>query len=356
MSIAIEPLNANNWLKVCELSITEAQRQIFTVPNVYWIGISRYEEHSELFAVKRGGDYTGGDYNSGDYTGTNYADGGYPGGDYVGLVGGGLDEDGISGYINPLMVDERFQRQGYAAEAIHLMIDYLIRKYHVSCIHINHRKDNHTAGRLYERLGFAVYSETENEFCRRYIVNNGIQILSLRDNTNRADECRKLLLEHFNEFASNHPAEVLASAELHPSEPHPAEPHPSEQHSAELLPQGYFMLKDDRVIGWTGLHEHEVVSGRVYGWEGLLKKDIIMSEELSPWITPLLVHPDERGNSYGKMLLEYARKEAGRLGYKVVYLTTGEIGFYEKYGFREVGLTTFTWGRPTKVYEHDAIW
>jgi len=28
-----------------------------------------------------------------------------------------------------------------------------------------------------------------------------------------------------------------------------------------------------------------------------------------------------------------------------------EIGYYEKYGFREVGLTTFTWDRPTKVYE-----
>ena len=68
-----------------------------------------------------------------------------------------------------------------------------------------------------------------------------------------------------------------------------------------------------------------------------------------------MVHPNERGNRYGKLLLEYARKEAGRLGCEVVYLTTGHIGFYEKYGFREVGLTTFTWGRPTKVYEHDTI-
>ena len=162
-----------------------------------------------------------------------------------------------------------------------------------------------------------------------------IQILSLLDHPERADECRKLLLEHFNEFTSKHPSEVLAST--------------------KLLPQGYFMLKNDRVIGWTGLHKHEVVSGRVYGWEGLIKKDEIMSEELSPWITPLLVHPDERGNHYGKMLLEYARREAGRLGFKVTYLTTGEIGYYEKYGFREVGMTTFTWGRPTQVYEVEVL-
>jgi ribosomal protein S18 acetylase RimI-like enzyme len=310
MNFSIEPLDVKNWLKVCELSVSEAQKQIFTVPNVYLIGISRYEEHRKLFAIKRGDDY-------------------------VGLIGGGLDEDGVCGYINPLMVDKRFQRQGIAAEAMRLMVDSLIRNYHVPCIYTNHRKENLAAARLYERLGFVVYSETGKEFCRSYTVDYGIQILSLRDNPERASECWELLLEHFNEFTSMHPAEVLASA--------------------EPLPQGYFMLKSDRVIGWTGLHKHEFVSGRVYGWEGLIKKEEILSEELSPWITPLLVHPDERGNNYGKMLLEYARRDASRIGFKIVYLTTNHIGYYEKYGFREVGLTTFTFGHPTKVYEHDVI-
>ncbi|KWX88681.1 hypothetical protein AMQ83_05225 [Paenibacillus riograndensis] len=60
----------------------------------------------------------------------------------------------------------------------------------------------------------------------------------------------------------------------------------------------------------------------MYGWEGTLAKEEVLSEDLSPWITPLLAHPDERGNRYGKMLLEHARKEAGR---------------------------------PTKVYGHDTI-
>ena len=110
------------------------------------------------------------------------------------------------------------------------------------------------------------------------------------------------------------------------------------------------MFKNNRVIGWTGIYEKEVVAGRVYGWEGSLAKEEVMSDDLSPWFTPLLVHPDERGNHYGKLLLEYARKEAGRLGFKSVYLTTGEIGYYEKYGFREVGLTTFTWGQIGRAH------
>jgi len=106
MNITIEPLDTNNWLKVCELSVSEEQKQVFAIPNVYWIGISRYEEHTELFAIKRGEEY-------------------------VGLIGGGLDEDGNSGYINPLMIDERYQRQGIAATAMRLMMNDLIRKYHV---------------------------------------------------------------------------------------------------------------------------------------------------------------------------------------------------------------------------------
>lgn len=308
MNITLEPLNAGNWLNICGLSVSEEQKKIFPIANVYWIGISRYEEHTELSAIKCDGEYTG-------------------------LIGGGLDEDGISGYINPLMIDERFQRKGIAKKAMQLMMDQLISRYHVPRININQRRENNPAGRLYESLGFNIYGETENEICRSYTAEQRIKILSLRDNPERADECRKLLLDHFNEFASNHPAQVLESV--------------------DILPRGYFMLKDGKVIGWVGLHEKEVVSGRVYGWEGTPAGDEILSEKLSPWITPLLVHPDERGSRYGKLLLEHARNEAARLGYKTVYLTTGEINYYEKYGFREVGLTCFTWGRPTKIYESE---
>ena len=73
MNISIEALDLNNWLKVCDLSVSEVQKQVFTIPNVYWIGISRYEEHTELFAIKHGDEYAG-------------------------LIGCGMDEDSISGY------------------------------------------------------------------------------------------------------------------------------------------------------------------------------------------------------------------------------------------------------------------
>lgn len=142
MNVTIEPLNVDNWLKVCELSVSDEQKKYYTVPNVYWIGISRYEEKSELFAIKYGDEY-------------------------VGMTGCGIDEDDISGFINPLMIDKEYQGRGIAFEAMHLMIDHIKREYNVPHINIGHRKENHAAGRLYEKLGFTQYGETNDEYLRR---------------------------------------------------------------------------------------------------------------------------------------------------------------------------------------------
>jgi len=145
-NITLEPLNKDNWYPhVCGLSVSDKQKAFFPIANVYWIGISRYEELTELFAIKRGDEY-------------------------VGPVGGGLDEDGVSGYVNPLMVDEKYQRQGIAEKAMRLIIDYIIHKHRAPRINLGHSKENAAAGRLYEKLGFAVCSETEGEFYRSYAV------------------------------------------------------------------------------------------------------------------------------------------------------------------------------------------
>lgn len=117
------------------------QKKVFSISNVYWIGISIYEEHSELFAIK-------------------YQD------IYVGLVGGGYDNDGISGFINPLMIDEKYQNKGYAITAVKLMIKYLNENLNVTKNNIGHRKENLAADKLYEKIGFRIIDETEVDYIR----------------------------------------------------------------------------------------------------------------------------------------------------------------------------------------------
>jgi len=303
-NVSIEPLDANNWYTVCQLSVSKEQKELFHVSNVYWIGSSRYEEKNELFAIKLDDEY-------------------------VGLIGGGLDYTSAGGLIEPIMVDQRYQNRGIAGRAIKLMVEYLGKHLNTDKVYMEHTRQNHAIARVAEKIGFQVVDEDEDGFRLCFYLQKDFTIHSLRERPERRNECQELLLKHFNEFTSKHPVEVLESI--------------------TTLPQGYFMLKNNGVIGWVGLHEKEVVSGKVYGLTAA------QSDELSPWITPLLIHPGERGNSYGKYLLEHARKEAGKLGFKIVYLATGEIDYYEKYGFREIGLTTFTWGRPTKIYEHKTI-
>ncbi len=140
--ITIELLDVNNWLKVCDLSVSDAQKAFFPISNLYWIGISRYEEKSELFAIKANNEY-------------------------VGLIGGGFDEDGITGYINPIMIDHHHQKRGYAKPALLLIVEYIHHTLGTDKINVNHRKTNTVASEIYKSLGFIVYNETEKEYQRQ---------------------------------------------------------------------------------------------------------------------------------------------------------------------------------------------
>lgn len=144
--IKLEELNVDNWLETMQLSVSEEQKDIFPIPNVYWLGISRYEEKTTLYAIKNNEII-------------------------VGLIGIGYDEDGVSGYINPLMIDEKFQGNGYSRQAMKLAIEKLKNGYQVSEIHIGHRKTNIVAGKLYENLGFTIIDEDETDYFRNLDLN-----------------------------------------------------------------------------------------------------------------------------------------------------------------------------------------
>ena len=144
--IILEELNVDNWLEAMELSVSEEQKNVFPIPNVYWVGISRYEEKTTLYAIKNGETI-------------------------VGLIGIGYDEDGVSGYINPLMIDEKYQGNGYSKAAMKSAIEKLKNDYKVSEIHIGHRKTNAVAGKLYESLRFVIFDEDETDYFRSLDLN-----------------------------------------------------------------------------------------------------------------------------------------------------------------------------------------
>lgn len=60
-------------------------------------------------------------------------------------------------------------------------------------------------------------------------------------------------------------------------------------------------------------------------------KDDIPNTELSPWIGFVYTFPESRGNHYVGKLLEHIKKLARTRGIKQIYISTNEIGLYEKY-------------------------
>ena len=141
MNIYLVELDNENWLETANLSVSEKQKEIFPIPNIYWIGISRYEEHTTLYAIMLDDNI-------------------------VGLIGLGYDEDGVSGFINPLMIDEKYQGHHFAKDAMRIAIDILQDQYNAGEIHLGHRKTNTTAAKLYEQLGFQIVGEDEQDYFR----------------------------------------------------------------------------------------------------------------------------------------------------------------------------------------------
>lgn len=109
--------------------------------------------------------------------------------------------------------------------------------------------------------------------------------------------------------------------------------------AADALPQTWLLMggrDDTELLGF-----YQLVAN-----DGLTRHT-----ELCPFVATLFVLPRCRGsNGFGGLLLDHAGYEAAQLGYETLYVCTDHIGYYERYGFRELGLDTAVWGGACKIY------
>lgn len=153
-------------------------------------------------------------------------------------------------------------------------------------------------------------------------MDKNIQIISLRERLDLVEEAIEYANKNWSPV-SNYFTEVIQKVLA----------------SNESLPQCFLLLKKDSIIGFYTL----------------LEQDFVERRDLSPWIATVYVDEKERGQQLGKVMLTHGQTIAGNLGFKKVYLSTNHIQYYEKYGFKEIGLDIYVWGRPTKIYEHSTI-
>jgi len=80
-----------------------------------------------------------------------------------------------------------------------------------------------------------------------------------------------------------------------------------------------------------------IVDGKPAGMISLRETDFKESADLSPWVASLYVHPSHRNKGVSSLLVKRLEREAEKLGYKRLYLTTEDSkGLYEKLGWRAI--------------------
>lgn len=65
----------------------------------------------------------------------------------------------------------------------------------------------------------------------------------------------------------------------------------------------------------------------------LVPQDEIDDRTMMPWVGFVYTFPEHRGHRYSGALIEEAKKEAVKEGFDKIYVSSEEVGLYEKYGF-----------------------
>ena len=80
------------------------------------------------------------------------------------------------------------------------------------------------------------------------------------------------------------------------------------------------------------------------------KRDEIDSEDLSPWIGFVYTFAKYRGHRYTGLLFDRIEHLANEQNIPAVYISTGHIGLYEKYGFEYLTDMESIYGEMARVY------
>ena len=80
------------------------------------------------------------------------------------------------------------------------------------------------------------------------------------------------------------------------------------------------------------------------------EQDDIREPTLSPWVGFVYTFPEFRGKHCMGSLLDYIHTLAKKEGHTYIYISTEEIGLYEKYGYRFWKIMKDIAGHDSRVY------
>jgi len=92
-------------------------------------------------------------------------------------------------------------------------------------------------------------------------------------------------------------------------------------------------------------------NGDILGYCTLLKTDCIPDVTYTPYIGFVFVGESHRGKRISEKLCTSASQYAKLMGFEKVYLVSGEVNLYEKYGFTKIDEKLSDWGVMQSIFE-----
>ena len=97
------------------------------------------------------------------------------------------------------------------------------------------------------------------------------------------------------------------------------------------------MMDDNSFLEWERVFI-AMDGKKIVGFCNLTAKDELPEGyEFTPFIGFVFVDENHRGQRISELLVNEASSYAKSIGYRKVYIMSGEKGFYEKYGFELIG-------------------
>ena len=94
----------------------------------------------------------------------------------------------------------------------------------------------------------------------------------------------------------------------------------------------------------------------IIGFCTLSEKDELPDKyDYTPFIGFVFVDEKARGKRISGKLIDTASEYALSTGYECVYILSGEVGLYEKYGFKKIGDVDTIYGTEDQLFEKKLI-
>lgn len=120
----------------------------------------------------------------------------------------------------------------------------------------------------------------------------------------------------------------------------------------------YELLRDQKLKELCGGSTKVLLlvdDGKLLAFCTYAEQDDIREPSLTPWVGFVYTFPECRGKRRVGKLLEYAYMLAKKDGHEHIYISTGETGLYEKYGYRFWKNMKDVSGEDSRVYITDIV-